>query len=225
MPSVLEQRQGIFYRPRRTRTIYLFIKRDLRRAGGWKLRASQAVAMENDSPTMFVGIDRTFFASRRTTVDFDDGVLTDINITKGSELVGFVSIPLYIAQSIVALPAQIVQVRINQDNRRAQLIDARKKLIDAETALLRLQQEQAAASGQANGNNPAAKANVFGAGNMTVSRAQESVLERCRALRRESEDPEKCEGYIATCDARHAGKANKEALFWQCVTNGAAPGF
>lgn len=121
--------QGVFYRPRVAHSAVLFVKKNLKAAGGWQLRSRASLMLENISPTIAVGIDRSFFAKRRTTIVMDNGVLQDISITKGSELLGFVSIPLQISQSITALPANIIQVRIQDTNNRAKLIAAQEQLL------------------------------------------------------------------------------------------------
>lgn len=130
---VIKEVRGILYRPRVAYVLYLFQKKNLKLNGGWELRASEAVHMENRSPILSVGVDRAFFASRKTNLLFDDGVLYDINIDKKSELAGFVEVPLYIAQGIAALPANIVQVRINTATSQTNLINAQSQLIAAKT--------------------------------------------------------------------------------------------
>jgi hypothetical protein len=131
--------QGIFYRPRLPYSLLLFTKENLRIPGGWQLRGSDTLMLENEAPVFSVGIDRAFFTKRETRLIFSDGQLQDVTIDKGSELAGFVGIPLQIAQSIVALPTNIIQVRINQTNSRNQLIAAQTQLIQAEKQLLEQQ--------------------------------------------------------------------------------------
>jgi hypothetical protein len=120
---------GLFYRPRLPYNYLLFAKTNRQLPGGWKLRGTTTIYLENKAPIFAINIDRTFFAKRETTLDFDDGALRDIKIEKGSELVGVVSIPLQIAQSIAALPANIIQVRINNTNNQGKLIEAQTALI------------------------------------------------------------------------------------------------
>ncbi len=139
--------QGILYRPRVAHSLLLFVKRDLKARGGWELRSRATVLLENVSPTIAVGIDRAFFAKRKTTITFDDGVLRDIEIEKGSELLGFANIPLVIAQSITALPANIIQVRLQETNNRARLIDAQEKLLKSKRDLAELQGKITPATG------------------------------------------------------------------------------
>ena len=130
--------QGIFYRARLPVTYYLYVKENLKLKGvrgAWKLRGSSTAFFENAAPVISVGIDRTFFANRETTLSFDNGVLQDVKITKGSELVNVVTIPLQIAQSIAALPANVISVKINQTNNNAALIQAQDSLIAARRLL------------------------------------------------------------------------------------------
>lgn len=130
--------QGILYRPRVGHTVALYVKANLGHPGGWSLRSRATLMMENVSPTIALGIDRAFFAKRKTTIEFDGGVLKDIEIEKGSELLGFSTIPLTIAQSIAALPANIIQVRIKDTNNRAELIAAQQALLEQKLQIANL---------------------------------------------------------------------------------------
>lgn len=129
--------KGVLYRPRLPYGLYLFanVRPGQKLPGEWVLRETATVYLENKSPILAVGIDRTFFASRKTTLTFVMGSLQDITIAKTSELAGAVEIPLQIASSIAALPAQIVQVKIDQTTRRQSLIAAQDKLILAQRQL------------------------------------------------------------------------------------------
>jgi hypothetical protein len=133
---------GIFYRPRLPHSVFLFTKKNPKAREGWRLVGSETALFENRSPVVRVAVDRTFFALRKTTLYFDQGVLRDIEIKKDSELAGFVAIPLQIAQSVAALPANIIQVKIKQTNKYNELIKARSELIAAETQLAVLEKER-----------------------------------------------------------------------------------
>lgn len=77
-------------------------------------------------------------------------MLTEATIDKKSELVGFVSIPLKVANAILDIPAQIVQLRINRTNARTNLIAAETALIEARAALeIARQNYESAANPQA----------------------------------------------------------------------------
>ncbi|MGP0092753.1 MAG: hypothetical protein ACLPKB_22855 [Xanthobacteraceae bacterium] len=89
--------------------------------------------LENLSPVVSVGLSRAIFAGRRAALIFNQGVLTTACVSKSSEVEGFVTIPLEISRSVVALPSQIMQVRINQ-------VSKSNDLVSAEQALLKVQQ-------------------------------------------------------------------------------------
>jgi hypothetical protein len=129
--------RGIFYRPRLPHTVYLYVKENLKLKGRdvWKMRGSSTVLIENTSPVFNVAVDRTYFANRKTTLDFDAGSLRDIRVEKSSELANFVTIPLQIAKSIAALPTAVIMIKIDQDSSRGQLIAAQNELIFAQRQL------------------------------------------------------------------------------------------
>ena len=121
--------QGVFYRARLPYDFVVMIKPNRQARGGWKLRGSKSVLFENASPVFSVGVNRTYFAERKTSLVFDQGTLRDVQIDKDSELVKFVEIPLAIAKSIAAVPTSILQVRIDDTNNRHKLIKAQLDLL------------------------------------------------------------------------------------------------
>lgn len=141
--------RGILYRPRLPYTLYLFRNRraDLGLPGDWRLWQSETVYLENISPILSVGVDRTYFANRSTTLLFASGVLQDIRIDKGSELASVSEIPLTIASSIAKLPANIVQAKIDVTNKRQGLIAAQDQLLKQEEALAKSRAALRAARG------------------------------------------------------------------------------
>jgi hypothetical protein len=143
--------RGIYYRPRIPHLVQVYIKDNPDLLGGWKLRLSNAVEMENVAPIVQVGIDRAAFTQKKTTLVFDEGMLSRVCIYKKSELKGFIEIPLYLAQSIVALPATIVQVRIDQTNSHQAIVAAEEQLIKTQLHHLKvLRGEASAGPGTAN---------------------------------------------------------------------------
>lgn len=130
--------RGILYRPRLPYTVALFVKDNMKVPGGWRLRATEIVEMENISPVLAIGVERAFAAQRKTMVFFDQGVVQDVCIYKSSELQPLVEVPLEIARSIVALPANIVQVQINSLANDKSLVEAEQALIQAQIDHLKL---------------------------------------------------------------------------------------
>ena len=127
--ALTEARRGVLYRPNLPHRVVVMRNLDPLKSGRWRLQQTLAVDMPNVSPVFSVGVDRTFFTERKTTLTFESGVLKDVQLMKGSELNSMAEVPLRVVQAITAIPAQIVQVRINRTNNEEALINAQAKLL------------------------------------------------------------------------------------------------
>lgn len=140
----LEISDGIVYRPQLPYEVYLLQKSNLKLDARkletgqriWLITKRKMLLIENDAPAIAARIDRTFFAQRTTTLDFEDGILKKVRLQKDAELVNLVAIPLQIAESIAALPANIIQVRIDQSKGQKHLILAENDLMRAQLRLI-----------------------------------------------------------------------------------------
>jgi hypothetical protein len=126
--------RGIYYRPRRPYSYYILTLEDRKIAGSWKLQRTATARLENDSPILVVGVDRTLFAKRRTRLTFDKGVLQHVAVDKTSELLAFVDVPLYFAEGLVALPGAIIRVDIDTAQAETNLIGAELQLMQQREA-------------------------------------------------------------------------------------------
>lgn len=151
---VAEGARGILYRPRVPFNYYLFVKN--RGTGKWRLRQTETIALENDSPVISVGVDRTFFANRRGALVFNEGVLKNVCIYKSSELLEFSTIPLTVANNIAALPTNVLQFKIDNSNNFRELASVEDQLIAAQREHLNVLQQgdDAAAAGKPNVKEP-----------------------------------------------------------------------
>jgi len=132
LPVPLEtMRAGVLYRPNMTHKIVILYKKDPNGPGPWTLYQTKRLDMPNVSPVLSIGVERATFTERQTTLNFNLGVLTDVAVNKKSELVGFVSIPLTVAQAIVSLPQQLVTLRITDVNNQTALLNAQNSLLQA----------------------------------------------------------------------------------------------
>jgi hypothetical protein len=142
-------RTGVLYRPNMTQKIVLLQKADPDGPGPWLLYQTKRFEMPNVSPILSVGVQRAIFANRKTTLAFNNGVLTDVAIDKGSELAGFVQIPLAVAQAVVSVPGQIITFRLTDANNQAALLNAQSQLIQTVATF-----NQTVAGNAAAGNSP-----------------------------------------------------------------------
>lgn len=120
---------GVLYRPNIPYKVVILRQGDPGR-GPWTIHQTKRIELPNVSPVMVVGVERAMFTKRETALKFEQGVLTDVAVKKGSELEGFVEIPLAVAHAIVNVPAQIVQVRIADTTNQTVLLNAQMQLMD-----------------------------------------------------------------------------------------------
>jgi len=138
---------GVLYRPRQVFLISVYHKDDRAGRGQWHLNRRVDVHLENLSPVISVGISRAMFARRNAALLFDAGTLRTVCIAKTSEIENFVAIPFEIARSLVALPTQIVQVKINRIAREEELARVEDQFIKTQAALIKTQLEKKAQPG------------------------------------------------------------------------------
>jgi hypothetical protein len=127
---------GIFYRPRTDHAVSVYTKSDPGAAEPWRILDRKWMPFENDSPILSVGVGRAMFATRRTGLIFDEGMLKNVCVSKGSEVAGFVTIPLDIVYGVIALPGQTIRGTINRFETRRQLIAAQEQLVEAQEAYI-----------------------------------------------------------------------------------------
>jgi hypothetical protein len=123
---------GIFYRPKAPYQLQVYTKHYPDDRGEWELSYTKKFEMENIMPVISVGIGRAVFATRRTGLVFDNGLLANVCIAKGSEIAGAIEIPLDIIYGLVALPGEIIRATYNDAETRRDLIRAETELINAQ---------------------------------------------------------------------------------------------
>lgn len=132
---------GLLYRPRRDYNVFIYGKRDPKGDDPWRQLTTVEVKMENLSPIFSIGVERALFAQRRTAIVFDDGALQGFCVTKGSELLGFIEVPLEVVRSIVKLPTEILKIDLNSVQERAKLVQAEQRLLALQDKILRQRED------------------------------------------------------------------------------------
>jgi hypothetical protein len=128
---------GILYRGLVSYKLVLLKKSDPTSGEPWSMVLSKRLDLPNNSPVYSIGLPRAAFATRSATLTFNQGVLTAVKVDKGSELVGFVQIPLSIASAIVNVPAQILSIRTNYILGQADLVQAQTNLFNDQLAYMK----------------------------------------------------------------------------------------
>ena len=120
---------GVLYRPNELHEVVVMTKPDPQGPGRWRRLNSFSVEMPNVAPVFSIDVDRTYFALRKTVLRFDNGVLKDVELTKGSELNAISQIPLEAVQAVASVPTEVIQIRLSNVNNEQALIDAQSALI------------------------------------------------------------------------------------------------
>lgn len=129
-----EMSRGILYKPNQTHQMVIFRRRDPQSRTPWQIFQTKRVEMPNISPIFSVGVERSAFVFRKTTLLFDKGVLKDITIEKPSEALSFVEIPLRVVQAVTQIPAEIIKVRVAAINNEKEIAVAQAGLIQTQRA-------------------------------------------------------------------------------------------
>ena len=120
---------GILYRPRQPFRVFIYAKDDPGGLNNWRLVRTAHLKLENISPVLSLGVERAIFSARRTAFLFDRGALVGWCVSKRSELLAAMEIPLEVVRSIVALPSAVLMVRIDEVTKNNELLSAERDLI------------------------------------------------------------------------------------------------
>src|SRR3546814_7951437 len=63
-----------------------------------------------------IPVKRAAVVENTTTIDFEEGTLKQVDISKPSEVLEIVSLPVEILKAIVAIPAELIQLKIDTTN-------------------------------------------------------------------------------------------------------------
>jgi hypothetical protein len=117
--------------------------------------AEETVLLPNEAVCLYVPVSRAAFVSTYTKVTFERGMLQEVVTDKPSQLVGFVKIPIDVASAILAIPAQLLTVRIQQSTltkdlaaERLAALESQRKSVDEQIKLLDAMGKLRAAEGE-----------------------------------------------------------------------------
>jgi hypothetical protein len=88
-----------------------------------------------------VRLDRQAFSDSNVTLTFNNGMLTDYQTTKKSELVSLLQVPLNVGSAIIDTVASLTNLKINHVNEDKNMLTEQLALINAQKELLRAQQD------------------------------------------------------------------------------------
>lgn len=84
-----------------------------------------------------IDADRTRWVKHEVNIDFDKGRLVKVEVKKPSEAAAFASIPANVLKTLVGIPAELVQFKIDTSGKEKALATALKAQLEAEQAYLK----------------------------------------------------------------------------------------
>jgi len=128
--------KGIYYRPLLPYELSFTLK-------DFAYYKKETISLPNEAPIMAIDLTRGAFIKKAMTLNFKNGILTQIKIDKPSEVLAAMDIPLDIAKGIVSLPAELIQLKIDYSSKNTNLYNALLQEIQAKDALINYMQERA----------------------------------------------------------------------------------
>ena len=128
--------KGIYYRPLLPHR--LTIENTIN-----KSFTTETIYLPNRAPILVFDITRASFVKKVTNLTFTDGVLTEFEINKPSQFLAGIEIPLNLVKALVALPAEIIQLKFNISSENEKLLKQQKAEIEAKQALIEYLNQQA----------------------------------------------------------------------------------
>lgn len=105
--------------------------------------SDQLVSLPNHGPIGFAALKGSSFVTTNYDLRFEQGSLTSSDATRPSEALGAVQVPQNIVKSLVSLPTDLVQLKINTVGKEKELLEAQQALIKAQRALEEERQKNA----------------------------------------------------------------------------------
>lgn len=97
---------------------------------------NETILLPNEAPIMAIDLTRGAFIKKAMTLNFKNGILTQITVDKPSEVLAALDIPLDIAKAIVSLPTELIQFKVTYSSENKKLYDALLQEIQAKDALI-----------------------------------------------------------------------------------------
>lgn len=134
---------GILYRPKLRYPLSVYVNDDLDNDGNksWRQVHQEHIGLESRSPVFSMGVERAFFADRRTAMVFTNGSLTHFCVSKGNSATEFLGFPIVVVRSFIALPTQILQVKVDEENANQQIHAAMANTVRLQNHLLQRQRD------------------------------------------------------------------------------------
>ena len=121
--------KGIYYRPLLPYELSIINEK-------FAIYYQETISLPNEAPILAVDLTRGPFITKKMTLTFKNGILTQMKVDKPSEVLAAMNIPLDIVKAVVALPTELIQFKMNYSSENKKLYDALLQEIQAKDALI-----------------------------------------------------------------------------------------
>lgn len=94
-----------------------------------------AILLPNEGPSMVASMETGPFIPTSYDIAFQDGMLTKWDVDRPSELYAIIQIPLNILKDVIALPTQLIQLKLDYSSKDVELLKSEKAQVEAAAAL------------------------------------------------------------------------------------------
>lgn len=88
-----------------------------------------------------LNLERVTFAETITNVDFEKGMLKQFDVTRPSTALAVAELPLELLKPLIAIPTELIQLKIDTSGKNKNLYDAQRKEIEAQAELIKKLEE------------------------------------------------------------------------------------
>ena len=111
------------------------------------------ILLPNEGPAMVASMETSPFIATSYDIAFQDGMLTKWDVDRPSELYAIIQIPLNVLKDLIALPTQLIQLKLDYSSKDADLLKAQKAQVEAADALKKAVESSSGASAGTNSTN------------------------------------------------------------------------
>lgn len=101
----------------------------------------QTVYLPNEAPVITLDVTRPAFADQVTSLSFENGVLTQADLTRPSEILAFMKLPVDLVKAVAGLPLDLIQFRVQNVQQYNALMQAQIEELRNKQTLMELQQK------------------------------------------------------------------------------------
>lgn len=135
-PRLREDANGALYYRTPTPVLLTIVQQH---GAGWLPVDAAILALPQAGPVSYIPMNSAAFVRTANDVSFSDGVIASWTNERPSELLEVVRLPVKVAQALISVPAQLLQLRVNYSSQAEALAAGQQGEIEARERLLALQ--------------------------------------------------------------------------------------